>query len=62
LNFIMASNISVGGITPASLSSVAFTKTITRIVLLLMFAEAGSAFLPTRRTGNAGIDRPCDFF
>jgi hypothetical protein len=58
----IASNISVAGRFPASLSLVAFTITITRIVLSPLFPAATAAVLRMRRTSVGRIDiRPNSF-
>ena len=46
LNRPIASSSSGGAIRPASLSSVAFTKTTTRIFILLVWAKTGCGLLP----------------
>src|SRR5262245_34234249 len=63
----MAAKSSSGGLTPASESLVALTRTMNRIVVSPTVSEPGvqwpeSLALPSRRTTPAGIDKPSNFF
>src|SRR5688500_14034989 len=65
LNLPMSTNIwlsSGEGFMPSSLSSVAFTNTITRIVGLLVSPKANRSLLSLRRTAGCRIDTACVFF
>jgi hypothetical protein len=61
LNLPMASSSSVVGMMPASLSFVAFTRTITRIVSSPVLRRPTASLLK-RRTSGGGTDIPLNFF